>query len=97
VIYFPVVVSALLLGFEVGIGAFGDYKDYAMSWESLILLLGFLDLLWRWGWWIDFCFDLGIVVWCCVCDLWNCWRICYLRDLRGVCYMQSLQGFLGGW
>jgi hypothetical protein len=62
VIYFPIIVSMLLLGFDVGIGASSDCEDCAVSWESFILLLGFMDLRWRWGWWIDFGFDLGVVV-----------------------------------
>jgi hypothetical protein len=36
-----------------------------------ILLLGFLDLWWKWGWWIGFSFDLGVVVSCWVSDLWD--------------------------
>jgi hypothetical protein len=44
VIYFSVIVSALPLGFKIGIGASGDCKDCTVSWESFILLLGFLDL-----------------------------------------------------
>jgi hypothetical protein len=61
VIYFSIIVSALPLGFKIGIGASGGYKDCIMSWESFILLLGFLDLRWRWGWWIGFVFDLRVV------------------------------------
>jgi hypothetical protein len=61
VIYLSIIVSALLLSFKVDIGAFGDREDCVMSRESFILLLGFLDLWWRWGWWIGFDFDLGVV------------------------------------
>jgi hypothetical protein len=43
-IYFSIVMSVLAFGVEIGIGVSGDCKDYAMSWESFILLLGFLDL-----------------------------------------------------
>jgi hypothetical protein len=68
-IYFPVVVSVLSLGFKVSIGGSGDCKDCAVSWKSFVLLLGFLDLWWRWGWWIGFGFDSGIIVWCWVSDL----------------------------
>jgi hypothetical protein len=60
----PRQVSALLLGFEVGIGASGDCEDCDMSWESFVLFLRFLDLWWRWEWWIGFSFDLRVVVWC---------------------------------
>jgi hypothetical protein len=97
VIYSPVIVSVLLLGFEVGIGASGDYEDCAMSWESFILLLGFLDLWWRLGWWIGFGFDLGIVVWRWVSDLWDCWRLCYLRDLWGGTLSAEFVGVAVGW
>jgi hypothetical protein len=60
-IYFSVIVSTLSLGFKVGIGASSDRKDCTVSWESFFLL-ALLDLWWRWGWWIGFVFDLGIVV-----------------------------------
>jgi hypothetical protein len=43
-IYFSVIVSVLLLGFKVGIGASDDRKDCILSWKSFVLLLGFLDL-----------------------------------------------------
>jgi hypothetical protein len=43
-IYFSVIVSTLSLGVKLDIGAPSDCKDCAMSWESFILLLGFLDL-----------------------------------------------------
>jgi hypothetical protein len=43
-----------------------------VSWESFVLLLGFLDLWRRWKWWIGFGFDLrvgAVLSW--VVDLWN--------------------------
>jgi hypothetical protein len=43
-IYFLVIISTLLYGVEIGIGSSGDCKDCAMSWESFVLLLGFLYL-----------------------------------------------------
>jgi hypothetical protein len=43
-IYFSVIVPTLPLGVEVGIGTFDNCKDFAMSWEGFILLLGFLGL-----------------------------------------------------
>jgi hypothetical protein len=90
-IYTYVVISALSLGIKISIGASGDCKDCAMSWESFILLLGFLNLWQRWKWWVSFCFDLrdGAVL-CWVSDLRNCWRVCYLWSW-GVCYLWSWQ------
>jgi hypothetical protein len=60
-IYFSVIVLALLLGVKVGIGTSGDCKDCDMGWKGFIWLLGFLGLWWRWGWgwWIGFIFYLG--------------------------------------
>jgi hypothetical protein len=49
VIYFSVIVSALPLGFEVGIGASDDCKDCTVGWECFVLLMGFLNLRQRWG------------------------------------------------
>jgi hypothetical protein len=71
-IYFSVIVSALSLGFKVGIGASDDRKVYTMSWESFVLLLGFLNLWQGCGYWIGFTFDLGVVVLHWVGDLSNC-------------------------
>jgi hypothetical protein len=72
-IYFSVIISTLSLGVKIGIGAFDDCKDCAMSRESFILLLGFLDLWRRWKWWVDFGFDLRIgVVLSWISDLRNC-------------------------
>jgi hypothetical protein len=48
-------------------------RNYAISWESFILLLGFLDLWRGWKWWDGFNFDLRVVAvlhW--VSDLQNC-------------------------
>jgi hypothetical protein len=79
-IYFTVVIWALSLGVEIIIGAFGECKDCAMSWESFILLVGFLDLWWRWKWCVSFGFDLRVhAVLCWVSDFQNCRRVCYLR------------------
>jgi hypothetical protein len=39
-----VIVSTLSLGFKVGTGASDDCEDHAMSGESFMLLVGFLDL-----------------------------------------------------
>jgi hypothetical protein len=61
------------LGVKIGIGAPDDCKDYAMSWEGFALLLGLLDLWWRWRRWVGFSFDLGVIVilrW--IGDLRNC-------------------------
>jgi hypothetical protein len=70
--YFYVVVSALSHGIKVGIRTSGDCKDCAMSWECVVLLLGFLGLRRRWWWWwISFIFDLGVIVLHWVGDLWN--------------------------
>jgi hypothetical protein len=44
VIYFSITLPALSLGVKVGIGTSDNCKDYAMSWEGFILLLGFLSL-----------------------------------------------------
>jgi hypothetical protein len=71
-IYFYVVVSALSHGIKVGIRTSDDCKDCAMSWECVVLLLGFLGLRRRWWWWwISFIFDLGVIVLHWVGDLWN--------------------------
>jgi hypothetical protein len=89
-IYFSVIISALSLGVKIGIGALGDYKDCDMSWESFVLLLGFLDLWRRWRWWVGFDFDLGVgVVLHWVSDLRNGWRVCYLWSWGRVCYLWS--------
>jgi hypothetical protein len=73
VIYFSVIVLVLSLGVKVGIGTFGNYKYCAMGWECFIWLLGFLGLWRRWGWWIGFIFDLGVIVLHWVGNLQNCW------------------------
>jgi hypothetical protein len=77
-IYFSIVVLALPIGVEVGIGTSSNCKDCAMSWVGFILLLGFLGLWWRWWWWIGFIVDLGVIVLHWVGDLWSCWGICDL-------------------
>jgi hypothetical protein len=59
-----IIISVLSFGFKIGIGAFGDCENYVMSWESFGLLLGFLDLWWRWWLWVGFCFHLGFVLFC---------------------------------
>jgi hypothetical protein len=64
IIYFSIIISALLLGVKIGIGAPGDCKDCAVSWERFVLLLRLLDLWW-WRWWVGFGFNL---------------RICYSRS-----------------
>jgi hypothetical protein len=73
VVYFSVIVSMLSLGVKISIETSDNYKDCAMSWEDFILLLGFLGLWWRWGWWIDFIFYLGVIVLHWVGNLWNYW------------------------
>jgi hypothetical protein len=73
VIYFSVIVATLSFGAKVGIRTSVDYKDCGMSWECFILLLGFLGLWRRWGWWIGFIFDLGVIVLHWVGNLQNCW------------------------
>jgi hypothetical protein len=78
VIYFSVIVLAMLLGVKVSVGTSGNYKDCAMGWKGFVLLLGFLGLWRRWGWWIGFIFDLGVVVLYWVGDLQNCCRMCNL-------------------
>jgi hypothetical protein len=83
VVYFSVVVTTLSLGFEVCIGAFGDCEDCVMGWEGFVLLLGFLDLWWRWRWRIIFGFYLGVVVLHWIGNLRNCWRVCYLWSWWG--------------
>jgi hypothetical protein len=89
-VYFSVVISALPLSVEIGVGIGSDYQDYAMSGEGVILLLGFLDLWWRWQWWVGFGFNLRVsVVWHWVGDLRNYWRICYLRSWWRVRYLRS--------
>jgi hypothetical protein len=60
-IYFSIIVSALLLGVEVGIRNSENYKDCAISWEGFALLLGFLGVRWRLWWWIVFVFYLGLL------------------------------------
>jgi hypothetical protein len=87
-IYFLVIISMLLLGVKIGIGASSDCKDCAMSWKNFHLLLGFLDLWWRWKWWVGFGFDLrvgAVLSW--VSDLQNWWRVCYLWSYEWVCYL----------
>jgi hypothetical protein len=59
VIYFSIIVPMLSLGVKVDIGTSDNCKDCVMSWEGFILLLGFLGLWWRLGWWIGFIFYLG--------------------------------------
>jgi hypothetical protein len=62
VIYFSVIVSALLLGVEIDVGITGNCKDCVISWESFTLLLRFLILWRRLWWWIGFIFDLRVIV-----------------------------------
>jgi hypothetical protein len=71
-IYFSIIVSTLSLGVKVYIGTSGDCKDCDMSWEGSTLLLGLLGLWQRLWWWIDFIFDLGVIVLHWVGDLWSC-------------------------
>jgi hypothetical protein len=60
----PVIVSTMSLGIKIYIGASGNCQDCAMGGENVDLLRTFLDLWWGLGWWIAFCFDLGVgVVW----------------------------------
>jgi hypothetical protein len=83
VVYFSVVVLSLSLAFKVCIGASGDCEFCAMGWEGFILLLGFLDLSWRWRWCIIFSFYFGIAVLRWIGSLRNCWRVSYLRSWWG--------------
>jgi hypothetical protein len=63
----------LSLGIEVGISTSSDCEECVMGGESFILLLVFLDLWWRWRWWVGFGFDLRVgVVLSWVSDLRNC-------------------------
>jgi hypothetical protein len=64
-VYFPIIISALPFCVKVGIGTFDDCEDCAVSGEGVILLLGFLDLWRRSGWWVGFGFNLRVVVWHC--------------------------------
>jgi hypothetical protein len=90
VVYFCVIASALSLHVKIGIRAPGDCKDHAMSCESFVLLLGFLDIWRRWRSWVGFSFDLGVgVVLHWVGDMQNYWRICYLWSWRRVSYLSS--------
>jgi hypothetical protein len=85
-VYFPVVISTVLLGVIIGVGTFGDCEDCAMGGDDIILFLGFLDLWWR----VGFSFNLRVgVVWHWVGDLWSYWRICYLWSWRRVRYLGS--------
>jgi hypothetical protein len=78
-VYFSVVISALLLGVKTGVGTSSDCEDCAVGGEGIIFLLGFLDLWQRWRRWVGFGFNLRVgVVWHWVGDLRSCWRICYL-------------------
>jgi hypothetical protein len=80
---FPIVICALSLGVEFGVGVSGNCEDCAVGGEGFKLLWGFLDL-WQW-WWrrVGFCLDLRIgVIWHWVCDLWHNWRICYSWSWR---------------
>jgi hypothetical protein len=73
VIDLPVVITMLSLGIEVSISTSSDCEECVMGRESFILLLVFLDLWWRWRWWVGFGFDLRVgVVLCWVSDLRNC-------------------------
>jgi hypothetical protein len=47
-VYFFLVIYALSLGIKIGVGTSGDCEDCVVSGEGVILLLGFLDLWWRW-------------------------------------------------
>jgi hypothetical protein len=86
-IYFSVIISALSLGVKISVGASGDC---AMGWEGVVLLLGLLDLFWRWRRSVGFDFDLEVgVVLRCVGDLWNCWMGCYLGSWGRVHYLWS--------
>jgi hypothetical protein len=71
VIYLSIIVLVLQLGVEIGVGTSGNRKDCAMGWESFALLLVFLILWWRLWWQIDFIFDLRVIGWPWVGDLWN--------------------------
>jgi hypothetical protein len=86
-VYFSVVMSSPPLGVKVKVGTSGNCEDCTVGGEGIILLLGFLNLWWRWRWWVGFSLNLRVgVVWHSVGDLQNCWKICYLWGCRGVCY-----------
>jgi hypothetical protein len=73
VIYFSVIVPALSFGIKVSIGTSSECKDCAICWEGFVWLSGFIGLWGRWGWWIGFVLDLGVIVLHWVGDLWNYW------------------------
>jgi hypothetical protein len=56
VINLPVIIMTLSLGFEIGILTSDNCMDCALCGESVGLLWRFLDLRWRWRWWIGFSF-----------------------------------------
>jgi hypothetical protein len=73
VIYFSVVISALPLGIEVGVGISDNCENCKMGGKGDSLLWRLFDLWWRWGWWIGFGLDLGVgVIWHWVGDLQYC-------------------------
>jgi hypothetical protein len=78
-----VIIMMMSLGIEVSVGTSDNCKDCALCGESVSLLWKFLDLKWRWRWWIGFSFDLrGGVVWHGVCYLWHRQGVCYLWSWR---------------
>jgi hypothetical protein len=87
VIYFSVIVPVPSLGVKVGIRTSGECKECAMCWEVFIWLLGFLGLWRRWGWWIVFVLNLGVIVLHWVGDLRNCLGVCNLWSWGKVCYI----------
>jgi hypothetical protein len=80
VVYLSVIVSALPLAVEIGVGTSSNHKDCVMGWESFTLLLVFLILWRRLWWWIGFIFYLRVIGWPWVGDLWSWWMICDLRS-----------------
>jgi hypothetical protein len=89
VVYLSVIVSVLPLGVKISVGTSGNRKDCVMGWESFALLQRFLILWRRLWWWIGFIFDLRVIAWPWVGDLWSWWRIYYLRSWWGVCDLWS--------
>jgi hypothetical protein len=67
VIYLSVIVLALPLGGKIGVAISGNCEDCAKGWESFALLqpLGLV-------------FDLRVIAWPWVGNLWSWWRICDL-------------------
>jgi hypothetical protein len=55
-VYLSIIVLALSLGLEIGVGTSSNCKECAMGWECFTLSMRFLILWRRLWWWIDFIF-----------------------------------------